>query len=137
MPRRLQLRRYELQNVNYQWLGAFRLRVEALPEPTSDPPMDTNVFIYRRDPVNPYTGTQTDTFFAVASPVDMSEYPVGAPSATTRFPFFRLNYVELDFRSSAQAEEAWRIIVHDVDNLLKALDRMDQLVPTTTITVGS
>jgi len=135
--RRLKLKRYELQNVNYQWLGAYRLRIEAERESTSDPPMEEYVFMYRRDPVNPYTNTYVDTFFAVASPADMSEYPVGSPSPSSRFPFFRLNYVELDLRTLGEVEEVWNTIVHDVDNLLKGLDKMDNLVPTMDIVVGN
>jgi len=31
----------------------------------------------------------------------------------------------------------WNTIVHDVDNLLKGLDKMDNLVPTMDIVVGN
>ena len=125
MARRLKLSRSQLTQVNYQYLGAFRLRVD-VSDPT-DSGADPFVFLYNAAPVNPYNGEQRADFLAVASPVDLSEYPAGEPNDATTYPFFRLNYVELDFRSTEQAERAWELIVLEVDNLLKALDRMEQL----------
>lgn len=114
-----------MTNVNYQWAGAFRLRVEAS-DPTGSG-ADPNVFVYRRDPVNPYTGEANDTFFAVASPVDLAEYPVGDPDPDAQFPFFRLDYVELDFRAVSQAREVWELVREGVCNLLAALEKLEQL----------
>lgn len=134
MARRLKLTRSELQHVNYQYLGAFRLRVDA--SDPSDSGADPNVFLYNRRPVNPYNGSQDDDFMSIAGPADMAEYPVGEPNGNTTYPFFRLDYFEIDFRATAQAEEAWVIIVTEVDALLKALDRMEQLTPTVEVWVG-
>lgn len=135
MARRLKLTRQQLTHVNYQYLGAFRLRVE-VSDPT-DSGADPYVFIYNRRPVNPYTDEADDDFMAVAGPVDLAEYPVGEPRAGTAYPFFRLNYIELDFRATAQAEEVWLLIVQEVDNLLKALDRMEQLEVSEETWVGA
>jgi len=135
MARRLKLDRKEVTNVDYQWTGAFRLRIEC-----SDPSnsgADPNVFVYRRDPANPYDGTANDTFFAVASPVDLSEYPVGEPNPDAQYPFFRLDYVELDFRATSQANEVWVIVVREVNNLLQALDRLENLQLTEEVWVGA
>lgn len=135
MARRLKLTRSQLVEVNYQYLGAFRLRVEV-----SDPSgsgADPYVFLYNRRPLDPYTNTADDDFMAIASPGDMAEYPVGQPRAGTTYPFFRTNVVELDFRATEQAEETWALIVLEVGNLCKILDRMDQLVPTAELWVGA
>lgn len=135
MARRLKLTRSQLTQVNYQYLGAFRLRVE-VSDPT-DSGADPFVFLYNAAPVNPYDGVQRADFLAVASPVDLSEYPAGEPNDATTYPFFRLNYVEVDFRSTEQAEKAWTLIVLEVDNLLKALDRMEQLEVSEETWVGA
>lgn len=132
--RRLRLQKFELENVNYLYLGAFRLRVEASdPEDTG---ADPAVFLYLRRPANPYNGDIGDIFQTIASPVDMAEYPVGEPNVDTPFPIFRLPYVELDLRSVDLAEDSWGIIVSEVDTLLKSLNRMEDLVPTVSVDVG-
>ena len=135
MARRLKLDRKEVTNVDYQWTGAFRLRIEC-----SDPSnsgADPNVFVYRRDPANPYDGTANDTFFAVASPVDLSEYPVGEPNPDAQYPFFRLDYVELDFRATSDAVEAYDLIVAELGTLCRALDRLEQLEAASSVWVGA
>lgn len=135
MARRLLLTRRELTEVNYQQLGAFRLRVEVTdPDNTG---ADPYVFLFLRGPLNPYDQTTQDDFHAVASPVDMAEYPVGEPNNATPYPFFRLDYVELDFRATKQAQDTWVLIVAEIDNLLRALDRMEDLVVVEEQWVGS
>ncbi len=133
MPRRLKLTKYAVTHVNYDYLGAYRMRIEASDAEDVEP----HVFLYRRGQVNPYTGTTSDTFFAVASPVDMAEYPPLAPDPNTSFPFFRLSFIELDFRATRLALEAYQTIVTEVDTLLKALDRLEQLTPVETVWVGA
>lgn len=132
--RQLKLKRFELENVNYLYLGAFRLRVEA--SDPNDTGADPNVFLYQRDPANPYNGEVADLWLGIASVVDLAEYPVGEPNTETTYPFFRLDYVEIDLRATALAEDTWLIIISEVDNLLKILDRMELLVPTSEVYVG-
>lgn len=123
--RRLKLVRKAVTQVNYQFLGAYRLRIEV-----SDPGntgADPYVFLYLRRPVNPYNGDVLDDFHAIASPVDLAEYPVGEPNALTTYPFYRIDFIELDFRSTEQANDTWTLIVAEVDALLRALDRLDTL----------
>jgi hypothetical protein len=123
--RRLKLVRKAVTQVNYQFLGAYRLRIEV-----SDPDntgADPNVFLFLRRPVNPYNQEVLDDFHAIASPVDLAEYPVGEPNALTTYPFYRIDFIELDFRSTAQANDTWTLIVAEVDALLRALDRLDAL----------
>lgn len=132
--RRLHLQRHELQNVNYQYLGAFRLRVDVT-DPTGSG-ADPNVFLYHRKPPT-VLETVDDVFQTIASPVDMSEYPVGDVSDETTYPMLRADFIELDFRSVQLAEDAWIIVVREVDALLKILDRMELLVPTIGVFVGA
>lgn len=135
MAGQLKLVRKELTEVEYQWAGAFRMRIEA-----SDPNntgADPNVFLYRRDPVNPYTGEASDVFFAVASVADLADYPVGEPDPDKPYPFLRLDYIELDFRASSQAKEVWEIVVREVNALLECLGRMANLVEVETQFVGT
>lgn len=134
MARQLKLQKYELSNVNYQWLGAFRLRVEASDYGNSG--ADPNVFIYQRGLPNPYDGSVTDYWLGVAGPVDMSEYPVGEPDGRTTYPFYRTHAVEVDLRSTGLARETWLLVVAEVNQLLQALDRLDRLVPTEDVVVG-
>lgn len=125
MARRLKLTKFGVTQINYQWAGAYRLRVEA-----SDPSgagNDPYVFLHRRDPVNPYAGTADDVFFAVASPADIAEYPVGAPDGLTAYPIFRLNSFEIDLRALALVDEVWTVVKNEVSNLLVAMDRLEEL----------
>jgi hypothetical protein len=126
MAGQLKVIRKEVETVEYQWAGAFRLRVEV-----SDPNAtgaDPRVFLYRRDPVNPYTGETNDTFFAIASVPDLSLYPPGEPDPNTPYPFFRLDYVELDLQSSSIADSLWAVILREINALLQALERLQELV---------
>lgn len=134
MARGLTIKRFGLINVNYRNIGAHRLRVEV-----TDPcntGADVAVFMFLRLPPNPANGAELDEFHAVASPVDMSEYPAEAPDSRTAFPFYRSSAVELDFRSTALADYAWTTMVAEIGELLAALDRLDHLVVTETVTVG-
>lgn len=132
---RLKLTRYGIDNVRYKHLGAFRIRIEAT-DPT-DSGMDTNVFVYRQDPINAYSGDANNTFMAVASAVDLAEYPADEPNTATEFPFFRLNYVELDVRAISQAEEFWQIVVHDVGVLIESLNVLIELREQEAVWVGA
>lgn len=124
--RRLRLRRYAVANVNFQRLGAYRLRVVADdPENTG---ADPNVFLFLRRPPDPVTGQVLDDFHAIASPADLAEYPVGEPSPQTTYPFFRYDQVVLDLRGVALADEVWLAVLREVGVLQRALDKLDELV---------
>jgi len=133
--RRLKLQKYELLHVNFLYLGGFRLRVEA-----SDPlgsGADPNVFLFLRDVLNPYDQTIDDLFQGVASVVDMAEYPVGEPNNNTTYPMFRLDFFEIDLRTTELAQKTWLLVQEEVSNLLLILDRMEQLEPTEEVWVGA
>jgi len=135
MGRQLTLTKSQLTAVNFQYLGAFRLRVEARDANNSG--ADPHVFLFNMRPLDPHNNTPTADFLTVASPVDMAEYPIGEPNSNTPYPIFRSDVVELDFRAVEQADEAWTLIVTEVTLLLRILDRMEQLVPVVELTVGT
>jgi hypothetical protein len=135
MAARLLLRRYGVENVNFQWAGAYRLRIEVTDPSASG--ADANVFLYLRNLPNPYTNETIDVFHAVASPADLAEYPVGEPDSTTTYPFYRLSYVELDLRAVELADQLWVIVVREVDALLKALEKLEGLTPVAEAWVGA
>jgi len=133
--RRLKLQKFELENVNFQWLGAYRLRIEVTDPNESG--ADPYIFLFLRRPANPYNGDTFDDFHGAASPVDMEYYPVGEPNGLTSDPFYRLDVLELDFRSLSEFQETWTLIVADASNLLLALNRMEELTPTEEVYVGA
>lgn len=134
MARALKLKRLDAgTNVNYEFLSAYRLRIEV----EESVEMDDRVFLYSRDPLNPHTGEQLDTFITVCSPVDMADYPPEEPAPAKQYPFFRRNWVELDFRATSQADEAWGLIVREVNNLIFALNRLTRLRVAETVWCGT
>lgn len=135
MAHRLRITKKQLTEINFEYLGAFRLRVEV--DDPSNSGTDPNVFVYNRRPMDAFNQGIADVFFAIASPGDLAEYPIGEPISTTTFPFYRLNYVELDFRATKLAEEVWLTIVQEINTLMQILDRMEQLVPVAEIWVGA
>jgi len=125
MARGIRLTRHSVKNANHWHLRAFRLRIEVA---ETSPDMSRYVFVYRRHPPDPYTGEVFDEFCTVASPVDMSEYPVGAPDPNLPFPFFRKDFIEVDVRSLKDFDETWDLVVKQVCVLTQALDDMENLV---------
>jgi hypothetical protein len=119
----LKIKRFKVLNVDYLGFSAYRLRLEVAEASNMDP----RVFVYRRDPVDPYTNDQLDTFFTVASPVDMEEYPPENPDPQKAYPFLRKSFVELDFRATETALDAERIILSELNVLVVAMTRLAQL----------
>lgn len=134
MARSLKVRKLDAgPNVNYEYFSAYRLRVEI----ERAVGMDDRVFLYQRGPVNPHTGEAADTFVTVCSPVDMADYPPDEPDPARQYPFFRKNFVELDFRATSQAQEAYDLIVRELGVLCRALDRLEQLQEAAAVWVGA
>ena len=134
MARALKIKKSDAgQNANYYWMSAYRLRIEI--EDAVD--MDDRVFLYRRDPTNPHTLETKDTFFTVCSPVDMEDFPPEEPDPAKQYPLFRRNWVELDFRATSQADEAYALIVRELNVLIFALNRLELLKPVETVWVGA
>lgn len=133
--RRLRLTKSEVQFVNYQFLGAARLKVVVTDYDNTG--ADPNVFLYNRRPPNPYDSSVSDLWLGIASVVEMADYPVGEPDVNTPYPFFRSNEIEVDFESLELLNETWPLVVAEISNLLVALDRLEQLTPTEVIDVGA
>lgn len=128
MARRIQLTKSETGTVVFGNYGAYRLRIDVTDFEGND--IDGNVFIYRRNAPSPYTELSTDVFEAVAGPPQLADYPAGAPNPDQGWPYYRLNYVELDVASSAQAESIWNEIEQEVGILIEAMNRLDTLKTT-------
>ena len=126
MPtRRIRLTRYAAQNVNYTYYGAYRMKVAVTDVEGDD--LNKYVFIFRRNPVSPYTGANCDEFMAVAGPSQMADIPAGAPDPDQNWPFYSLDTVELDFMSAAQAEQVWTDLQAEVCRLVGAMDNLEKL----------
>lgn len=134
MAYRLKLVRSESSKINYQYVGAYRLRIEAS-DPTNSG-MPAEVFLWHRKPINPYTGEADDVALCVCSPADMAEYPIGEPDPDSTYPLFRLSYVEFDLRSIDKVQKIWEIIVREVDQLLVGMEQLETLVPAIEVWVG-
>lgn len=135
MAYRLKLKRFESTLINYQYVGAWRLRIEA-----SDPSnsgMPSEVFLWHRKPVNPYTGEPDDICVAICSPSDVSEYPIGAPDPDKTYPYFRQSYLEFDLRSKHWVGKIWTDVIREVDQLLIGMAQLEELQETEEVWVGS
>lgn len=125
MARRIRLTRYAANTVELNNYGAYRLRIEVTAVEGSD--LDEHIFIYKRNAPSPYTDLNCDTFEAVAGPPQLAAYPAGEPNADMGWPYYRLNYVELDVASTEQAESIWNEIKEEVCVLISAMDRLEKL----------
>lgn len=132
MARRLKLTVSETVNVNWDYFGAYRVRIDA----SDAEGVDARVFVHRQDPANAYTGEPLDTFMAVASPVDMTEYPPEEPDAGNQYPFFRRAWVEMDFRNISVAKAFVDTVVREVNVLLAAFGKLEDLQVTQTVWCG-
>ena len=132
----LHLHKSELVNVNYRYVGAFRLRI-VVTAPVGSL-ADPNVFLYDRLPINPYNGDIVDLYTGVASAVDLADYPVGAPDPTKDFPFFRLDTIELDLRSVTLADQLWSVTKIQIAHLLRVMEIMaDKMAITEEVVIGN
>jgi len=77
--------------------------------------------------VSAYTNLSCDAFQAVAGPPQLAAIPAGEPDPELSWPYYRLNYVELDVASTAQADEIWNEIQDEVNALVSAMERLTQL----------
>lgn len=94
------------------------------------------VFAYRTLPRNPRTNEEVGYFDHVCTPADLEDYPEDAPLPGHRPKWFRLDYVDVLLRSYAEVEAFIDDVRTDLDRLVATLDRMDQLTPGGTATLG-
>ena len=135
------VRLYREEQSRYQvnLVDGFRLRVQARDARNMSP----NIFRYRRGP-GLEAGTEVDEFDGVASSVDLEEFPVGSPDQNAQFfvvngyaiRYFRKDTIDLVFRSRTEAEDAWTVIVDEVDTLVRSLRIRDAMRDGGTVDVG-
>jgi hypothetical protein len=125
MTRRIKLTRYAANTVDFNNYGAYRIRIEVTDVQGAD--LDSYIFVYKRNPPSAYTTQSCDTFEAVAGPPQLALYPAGEPNPDQGWPYYRLNYVELDVASTEQAESIWKEIQEQTCILVSAMNRFDNL----------
>lgn len=108
---------------------AYRLQATVLEATNIDP----NIFVYETSPA---VAVQNDSevasrFNRVATPPDMQELPVGEPEADGYF--FRLDTVDLYYRTTAELSDARDQIRRRVKALLEAISQLTVLKQDTTI----
>lgn len=129
--RGIRLRRFSQTHYVVGSVDGYRFRVVAY----GAYDMPNEIFLFRRRTYNPDTAEEADEFTSICSPADLEEYPVDAPTGTP--PFFRASEIDLVFRSSSIADDAWDIIKADVESLVRTLGYMDVLDTTEDETYGS
>jgi hypothetical protein len=112
------------------------MRIEVIS--VDGPDLDENIFIYQRVASSPYSQeTPNDMFCAVAGPADIASIPPEEPNTNQRWPFYRLNWVELDFPSTRQAMQTWEEIKREVKVLAQAMTRFSNLIAVETFDTDS
>lgn len=106
-------------------ITGFLLRITAV-DPSR---MDPRVFVYVAKPARPGGAERELEFQRVAGPDDLASIPPDAPADGANPPYARLDYVELQFYSRAEAIEIRDAIAADVSDLLQALLDADDLDP--------
>lgn len=89
--------------------------------------LNPNIFVYLRRPATSESGEYRDTFEAVASPVDLEEYPVAVPEPVPAPQFFRLSDIDLLARNITLLDETWEAIQNDRDELIRTLSKICEL----------
>lgn len=88
--------------------------------------MPKEIFILQRGLAIPNTppaapSVPEDSFICIADPVDLEEYPAGAPSIGREMPYFRVADITLRFRSPVILDETLELIKADIANLVDSL----------------
>ncbi len=131
-PKRgVRFRRYAQSRFVINNIDGFRFRVVAY----GAFDMPNEIFRYIRRPYNPTTGAEADEFDGVCSSVDLQELPAGAPTGVP--PYFRLDEIDVVFRTRAEADEAWSVLQTEFDALLDSLNAQDELGIVEDIVIGS
>ena len=116
------------RNEQTQSLFSYDLKVEVL----SAVDMPEEIFVYERRTAPPLTegGEPTDGFVCIADPVDLQEFPVGAPDLSEEMPYFRTKEVTLRFRNMVELEKVQILIDEDIQLLVTSLKAAESIVPT-------
>ena len=110
---------------------AVRVRVTAQNAENISPA----VFLHQKSLKDPYTEQEVDEYIHVASPFDLSIYPIGDPAEDVLPPYFLLNTVDIIVENTNMAEQAWEAIKQAVQELLYAYGRMERLAQIETVTL--
>jgi hypothetical protein len=100
-------------------LQSYDLRVYV--DSATDMPKEIFVFQQGLAPAYEGGGPATDRFICLADPVDLEEWPVGAPALDAEIPYFRTREVTLRFRSMQELEDTRILIDEDIQRLVNAL----------------
>ena len=125
MAHRIRLARYAVENIQWLYFGAYRMRVEAT-EVEGDG-LDKYNFIYQRGTMNQYLGQYCDEFVAIAGPSQIADIPIGEPDPERYYPYYRLDYMECDFTAESLALEVWEVIQREAAILCQGMARFQQL----------
>jgi len=110
----------------------FRFIVEAY-DPLN---MPAEIFLFEKRLIDPYTGTTTDRFVGVASPFDLVVFPANTPDDTQIPAYFRKSLIDGILPTQAQADDVWQLIYEEVNGLVEAMNRMEQLQETEDVRCG-
>ena len=85
---------------------------------------DAGLFLFHQPPQSPYGEAIIGQFVGVASPSDLSKYPLNA-AAVEIGPYFRSASLTLDFNSRTEADLTTASIQEELRQLATVIDRMD------------
>ncbi len=125
MARRVRLNRLVPTKVDLNNYGAIRLRVEVTEVEGTD--LDKYLFIYRKGTPSPYSDISNDVFEGIVGPYQLATYPVLDANPDMGWPYFRLDYIEVDCISNSQADSLWEEIQTQIGILVKAMNQLEKL----------
>ena len=125
--KRFTQQRFEINNTD-----GYRMKIVAY----DGNKMSNAVFRYIRGPFSQTAGAYFEEFDGVCSPADLEEFPEDTPTANSNPAWFRKDYIDLVFRSQTTADEAWNMIVKDINVLVSSLDLMENIVVEKIVDIG-
>ena len=107
--------------------------------------MPTKIFRYRLVPTQvkasadqpPAAIELKGAFDGVCSPADLEDFPADWPTQNARPPWYRLDYVDVIVRSRSIADDAYRVILEEVQYLVDTLNLMDQQDAAPPVVIGA
>jgi hypothetical protein len=124
MSRALKLERYGPRRPNFWSDKAVRSRVVV----ADAFGMPAEIFVYERRPPNETTGEVENLFQSVASPTDLTLFPVDNPDPDLEDQFFRLSFIELDLACAEEFDKFWTALQAHVCGLIDALEADDRMI---------
>lgn len=116
----------------------WRVRLKC--EPATGSTYDTKIFVYHAVPEGDVA--EADTFSNIASLVDMDTLPQDEPIILegeainqNTIPYYRLDYVELDFPNAELADKFLNKALYDIKRLVNEYDRADKYNVEQTVTI--